>query len=223
MTRPIRSFVRRSRRITKAQQHALDTLWPIYGVLTPEGRLNLDALFGRKAKKMMEIGFGQGDALVTMAKMHPEHDYLGVDVHRPGIGHLLRDIKAAQLTNVRVLCADAVDVLQYNLLPHCLDTVYLFFPDPWPKKRHHKRRLVQPNFVLMLTQRIKSGGCLHLATDWQNYAEQMLEILEATPELSNCVNGGGFAPRSPERPLTRFEQRGLQLGHGVWDLQYLRQ
>lgn len=170
----------------------------------------------------MEIGFGRGDTLVTMAKMHPEHDYLGVDVHRPGIGHLLMEIKAAQLTNVRVLCADVVDVLQYNLLPHCLDTVYLLFPDPWPKKRHHKRRLVQPDFILMLAQRIKSGGCLHLATDWQNYAEQMLEVLEAAPEFTNCVNGG-VAPRPPERPLTRFEQRGRQLGHGVWDLQYLRQ
>jgi len=222
MTQPIRSFVRRSGRITKAQQHALDTLWSIYGVDTDQ-MLDLDTLFGRKAEKHFEIGFGRGDTLVTMAKTHPEHDYFGIDVHRPGIGHLLMEIKAAQLTNVRVLCADAVDVLQYHLPPQSLDTVYLFFPDPWPKKRHHKRRLVQSDFVQLLAGRIKSGGCLHLATDWQNYAEHILQVLEAAPEFVNCVTGGGFSPRPSTRPLTKFEQRGLRLGHDVWDLLYLRQ
>jgi tRNA (guanine-N7-)-methyltransferase len=217
----IRSFVRRRGRITAGQQRALDTLWPHYGVDTDK-MLDLNALFGRPAEKHLEIGFGSGDALVTMAKAHPEHDYLGIDIYRPGIGHLLLQIEAAELTNVRVICADAVEILQHQLAPHSLDAVYLFFPDPWPKKRHQKRRLVEPDFVKLLAQRIKSGGYLQLATDWENYAEQMLEILEAAPEFINRVAGGGFAPRPPERPLTKFEQRGLRLGHRVWDLVYLR-
>jgi tRNA (guanine-N7-)-methyltransferase len=217
----IRSFVRRRGRITAGQQRALDTLWPHYGVDTDK-MLDLNALFGRPAEKHLEIGFGSGDALVTMAKAHPEHDYLGIDIYRPGIGHLLLQIEAAELTNVRVICADAVEILQHQLPPHSLDAVYLFFPDPWPKKRHQKRRLVEPDFVKLLAQRIKSGGYLQLATDWENYAEQMLEVLEAAPEFINRVAGGGFAPRPPERPLTKFEQRGLRLGHRVWDLVYLR-
>ncbi|MEN8218289.1 MAG: tRNA (guanosine(46)-N7)-methyltransferase TrmB [Pseudomonadota bacterium] len=217
----IRSFVRRRGRITAGQQRALDTLWPHYGVDTDK-MLDLNALFGRPAEKHLEIGFGSGDALVTMAKAHPEHDYLGIDIYRPGIGHLLLQIEAAELTNVRVICADAVEVLQDQLPLYSLDAVYLFFPDPWSKKRHQKRRLVQPDFVKLLAQRMKSGGYLQLATDWENYAEQMLEVLEAAPEFINHVAGGGFADRPPERPLTKFEQRGLRLGHRVWDLVYLR-
>lgn len=220
MTRPIRSFVRRSGRITFSQQRALETLWSSYGVETDQGELDLEILFGRQAEKHLEIGFGRGDALITMASRHPEHDYLGIDVHRPGMGHLLMEIKAAQLSNVRVICADAVDVLQYCLPLRSLDAVYLFFPDPWPKKRHHKRRLIQADFVQLLALRMKSGAYLHLATDWEDYAQQMLQVLEATPEFINCVVAGSFAPRPPERPLTKFEQRGLRLGHSVWDLLY---
>jgi len=216
------SFVRRRGRITSAQQRALDLLWPYYGVETDRKPLDLDVLFDRRAEKHLEIGFGRGDALVTMAKTHPEHDYLGIDLYRPGIGHLLLQIKAAQLTNVRVICADAVEVLQYHLSPHSLDAVYLFFPDPWPKKRHYKRRLIQFDFVQLLAQRMKSGGYLHLATDWENYAEQMLEVLETTPEFINRIAIGHFAPRPLERPLTQFEQRGLRLGHRIWDLLYQR-
>ncbi|HEC84573.1 MAG: tRNA (guanosine(46)-N7)-methyltransferase TrmB [Candidatus Parabeggiatoa sp. nov. 2] len=213
-----RSFARRGGRITSSQKRALFTLWPRYGVELDKP-LNLEELFARPAEKHLEIGFGMGDALVTMAKTHPEHDYLGIDVYNPGIGHLLLQIEAAQLTNVRVIDADVVEVLQDYLPSHSLDAVYLFFPDPWSKKRHHKRRLVQPDFVTLLAKRMKSGAYLHLATDWEDYAQQMLQVLEAAPEFVNRA-GGGFAPRSPERPLTKFEQRGLRLGHGVWDLLY---
>lgn len=218
----IRSFVRRSGRITSSQQQALEELWPRYGVESNQF-LNLEQLFGRKAEKHLEIGFGRGDTLVTMAKIHPERDYIGIDVHRPGIGHLLKQIEINQLTNIRICCADVVDVLQQALPPHSLDAVYLFFPDPWPKQRHHKRRLVQPYFVNLLAQRMKSGSHLYLATDWQDYAEQMLQILETTPEFINLVAQNSFAPRPAERPLTPFEQRGLRLGHPVWDLFYQRQ
>lgn len=217
----IPSFVRRKGRISKAQQRALDTLWPRYGIEIDKV-LDLEALFGREAEKHLEIGFGRGDALVAMATAHPEHDYLGIDIYRPGIGYLLLQLEAAELTNVRIICADAVEVLQQSLPPHCLDAVYLFFPDPWPKKRHHKRRLVQAEFLKLLAQRLKSGAIFHLATDWENYAEQMLAELEAAPDFINSMSEGGFAPRPPERPLTKFEQRGLRLGHGVWDLVYQR-
>jgi len=222
MTRTIRSFVRRGGRITLSQKRALETLWSQNGVESDK-LLNLEDLFGRPAEKHLEIGFGMGDALVTMAKAHPEHDYLGIDVYRPGIGHLLMQIESAQLTNVRVVCADAADVLQDSLPSHCLDAVYLFFPDPWHKKRHHKRRLIQPEFINLLAKRMKSGGYLHFATDWEDYAQQILQVLEAAPEFINCVAAGHFSPRPPQRPLTKFEQRGLRLGHGVWDLLYQRQ
>jgi tRNA (guanine-N7-)-methyltransferase len=217
----LRSFVRRSGRITTAQQRALDTLWLRYG-LDQKNLLNLAEVFGRQAEIHLEIGFGMGDALVTMAKTHPEHNYLGIDVHRPGIGSLLLKIEAEQLTNVRVLEADAVEVLQNYLPPTSLAVVYLFFPDPWPKKRHQKRRLVQPEFVHLLAQRMKPGGHLNLATDWQDYAEQMLQVLEATSDFVNGYTKGKFAPRPTERPLTKFEQRGQRLGHQVWDLIYWR-
>jgi len=213
----IRSFVRRSGRITASQRKAMETLWPNYGVEIA-GELNLDVLFGRRAEKHVEIGFGNGDSLIAMAESHPEHDYLGIDVYTPGIGHLLIKIEAAQLTNVRIIHADAVEILTHNLPPTCLDGVYIFFPDPWPKKRHHKRRLIQPKFLKLLAQKIKPDGNLHLATDWEDYAQHMLAVLEASPEFINHTNG--FSPRPAERHLTKFEQRGLRLGHGVWDLLY---
>ncbi len=219
----IRSFVRRNGRITSSQQRALETLWSRYGIEN-DNILNLKELFGREAKKHLEIGFGRGDMLLAMAKAHPEYDYLGVEVHRPGIGHLLLQLESAQLTNVRVICADVVEVLQYRLSAACLDKVYLFFPDPWPKKRHHKRRLVQPQLIALLAQRMKTGGYLHLATDWQDYAEDMLQTLETAPSFVNSITGGGFASsRLFDRPVTKFEQRGLRLGHRVWELLYQRQ
>ena len=218
----IRSFVRRSGRITPAQQRALETLWPHYGINT-DHQFNLEELFGRKAPKHLEIGFGMGEALIEMAHTHPEWDYLGVDVHWPGIGSLLMKVQAMQLLNVRVLCGDIVDILQHNLVSQSLDAIYLFFPDPWPKKRHHKRRLVQPFFIHLLTEKMNPGGLLHLATDWQDYADQMLQVLEKVPVLTNSIGKGCFAPRPLSRPMTKFEQRGQRLGHGVWDLLYHRQ
>ncbi len=216
---PIRSFVRRNGRITISQRKAIDKLWPVYGVEIT-GELNLDTLFGRKAEKHIEIGFGNGDSLIEMAASNPDYDYLGIDVYTSGIGHLLIKIEETQLTNIRIIQADAVEVLTNNLTSSCLDTVYLFFPDPWPKKRHQKRRLIQPNFINLLAQRIKPNGKLHLATDWENYAQHMLSVLEASLEFTNHTNT--FSPRPPERPLTKFEQRGLRLGHKVWDLLYRR-
>lgn len=221
----IRSFVRRSGRVTVAQQRALETLWPRYGVPAGQTSLDLEELFGRTAAKHLEIGFGMGDTLVNMAKTHPEDDYLGIDVYRPGVGRLLLQLEANQLSNVRVFCADAVEVLQYQLAVSSLDNVYLFFPDPWPRKRHHKRRLVQPEFIQLLAQRMKSGGYLYLATDWQDYAQQMLSVLESSPDFINSITTGGFASSAApvERPLTKFEQRGLRLGNKVWNLLYQRQ
>ena len=221
--RPIRSFVRRSGRITIAQQRALDTLWPQYGI-EPNGAnlIDLINLFGRVAPVHLEIGFGMGDALFDMAKQHPENDYLGIDVHLPGIGSLLLKIAHDQLTNVRLCNADAVTILQNNLSSDSLDTVYIFFPDPWPKHRHHKRRLIQHEFATLLAQRIQPGGHLYLATDWQDYAQQMLQVLDAAPEFVNTAGPGCFAVRPAQRPLTKFEQRGQRLGHQVWDLIYRR-
>jgi tRNA (guanine-N7-)-methyltransferase len=221
----IRSFVRRNGRITLAQQRAWQTLWPRYGITNQNSSLDLEILFGRTAAKHLEIGFGMGDTLINMAKTHPEHDYLGIEVYRPGVGHLLLQLEAQQLTNVRVCCADAVEVLQYQLTVSSLDSVYVLFPDPWPKKRHHKRRLVQPEFVKLLAQRLKSGGYLYLATDWQDYAEQMLAVLESSPDFINSVATNKFAPSDSlvKRPLTKFEQRGLHLGNQIWNLLYQRQ
>ncbi|MCK5717660.1 MAG: tRNA (guanosine(46)-N7)-methyltransferase TrmB [Thiomargarita sp.] len=209
----IRSFTRRNGRITAGQERALASLWPHYGV-NLEGILDLNTLFGRSAEKHLEIGFGMGDTLVTMAQSHPEHDYLGIDVYRPGTGHLLLQIAEAQLTNVRVISGDVVDFLQDNLSSPCLDAVYLFFPDPWSKKRHHKRRLVQAHFMTLLAQRMTSGSSFHVATDWENYAEHMLDVLETSPDFIKST--------IPKRPLTKFEKRGRRLGHGVWDFFYQR-
>jgi len=217
--RPIRSFVRREGRITGAQQRALDTLWERFGVAA-DIPLELNALFGREAPRVLEIGFGDGEALVCMAQAHPEIDYLGIEVHRPGVGHLLQRAAALELINLRVLCADAVTVLEQQVPAHCLDRVQIFFPDPWPKKRHHKRRLIQPEFVALLARRLKTGGHLHLATDWADYAEQMLEVLNASADFVNTATA--FAPRPDSRPLTKFEQRGQRLGHPVWDLVFQR-
>jgi len=216
-TRTIRSFVCRNGRMTVAQQRAWETLWTRYGVELNEP-LDLNQLFGRSAPKHLEIGFGNGEALVTMAKQHPENDYLGIEVHRPGIGHLLMAIEAAELTNVKIICADVMDVLQYRLPAQCLAVVYLFFPDPWRKKRHHKRRLVQTEFLNLLAKKMKPGGYLYIATDWQNYAQHILQLLPTTPYWKNSIENNGFAPRLPERPLTKFEKRGIRLGHEVWDL-----
>jgi len=218
--RAVRSFVTRAGRLTDAQQRALMQLWPKYGVAFDGKLLDLDALFGRRAQRAVEIGFGNGDHLASLAASHPEGDYLGIEVHRPGVGRLLLTIEEQKLTNLRIVCHDAVAVLEEQMALRSLDEVLILFPDPWPKKRHHKRRLIQAEFVAMLAQRLKPGGVLRLATDWQPYAKQMLEVLDAAPQLANLAGHERFMPRPQERARTRFEARGERLGHAVWDLAY---
>lgn len=214
--RPIRSFVLRQGYMSKGQQRAYDTLLPVLGVGYQPQVADLDAAFGRAAPKVVEIGFGMGGATADIAQARPDTDYLGVEVHGPGVGSLLKQVEERQLGNVRVIQHDAVEVFTHMLAPASLDGVHVFFPDPWHKKRHNKRRLIQPPFVALLASRIKPGGYLHLATDWEDYAIQMLDVLSQEATLENTANG--YAPRPDYRPLTKFEQRGLRLGHGVWDL-----
>jgi tRNA (guanine-N7-)-methyltransferase len=220
--RSVRSFVLRSGRATAGQQRALALLWPKYGVEFSPTPLDLQALFGRSAPRMLEIGFGAGEALLEFAAAHREVDCIGIEVHRPGVGHLLLGAEAAALGNVRVICHDAVEVLQQQLAPASIALVHIFFPDPWPKKRHHKRRLIQPPFVELLAQVIAAGGTLRLATDWEPYALHMREVIDASAAFTNVAADAGFVTRPAERTLTRFERRGQRLGHRVWDLEYRR-
>lgn len=217
----IRSYVLRGGRLGSGQQRALAELGPRFVLPFAAAPLDRAAAFGRAAPLIVEIGFGMGDATARVAAAMPENDLLGIEVHEAGVGALLRRIGEQGLANVRILRHDAVEVFQQMLGPGSLAGVHLWFPDPWPKKRHHKRRLVQPPFVALLASRLAPGGYLHCATDWQPYAEQMLEVLSAEPQLVNTV-GAGYAPRPAWRPLTKFEQRGLALGHGVWDLVFTR-
>jgi tRNA (guanine-N7-)-methyltransferase len=214
--RPIRSFVLRQGRVSNAQQRAHDTLLPRYGIPFAPHIVDLDQAFGRSAPKILEIGFGMGETTAAIAAAHPENDYLGIEVHTPGVGSLLKEIAALGLANLRVIQHDAVEVLTRMIAPSTFDGVHIFFPDPWPKKRHHKRRLIQPPFLALLVGRMKPGAYLHVATDWQEYAEQILSVLAAEPQLRNTVDG--YAPRPEYRPQTKFESRGLKLGHGVWDI-----
>ena len=220
--RAIRSFVTRSGRITTAQVRALEELWPRYGIELGTAPIDLDQLFGRRARRVAEIGFGNGENLLALAASRPAEDFLGIEVHRPGVGRLLLQLEEQALGNVRVVCHDAVEVLERYLGGPCLDEILILFPDPWPKKRHHKRRLLQPAFVALLSQRLKSGGALRLATDWEPYAVEMLSTLSAEPLLRNVATDGGFIPRPAERSPTRFERRGERLGHQVWDLEFRR-
>ncbi|MBL8268418.1 tRNA (guanosine(46)-N7)-methyltransferase TrmB [Steroidobacter sp.] len=220
--RSIRSFVIRAGRATVGQQRALEELWPKYGIEFSAQPLDLDQTFGRRAPRMLEIGFGAGEAMLAFAQAHPELDCIGVEVHKPGVGHLLLGAETAGLSNLRVICHDAVDVLQQQLAPGSLQLIHIFFPDPWHKKRHHKRRLIQPEFVEILARSLAIGGTLRLATDWEHYAMHMREVLDASPLFANEAAETGFVTRNEERPLTRFERRGQRLGHGVWDLSYRR-
>jgi tRNA (guanine-N7-)-methyltransferase len=221
--RTIRSFVTRAGRITEAQQRALEDSWPKYGVEFDATRvLDLDALFGRHAPRVIEIGFGNGENLAALATAHPERDYLGIEVHRAGVGRLMLAAETAQLTNVRIACHDAVEVLERQLSADSIDEMLILFPDPWHKKRHHKRRLIQPAFVALAVSRLKHGGVLRLATDWEPYAVQMLEVLNANALLENLAPDGGYIEKTMERITTRFEKRGQRLGHGVWDLAFRR-
>lgn len=220
--RPIRSFVMRTGRMTAGQARALEDLWPRYGVEYTPAPLDLDALFGRRAPRTLEIGFGNGEHLAALAAANSDRDYFGVEVHRPGVGHLLMLAATGNLTNIRASTHDAVEVLRDQLAPASLDEVLVLFPDPWHKKRHHKRRLIQPPFVELLASRLAVGGVLRLATDWQEYALQMLEVLRASASFTNLSPTDDWMPRPEERAPTRFEKRGARLGHGVWDLAFTR-
>ncbi|MFP5344667.1 MAG: tRNA (guanosine(46)-N7)-methyltransferase TrmB [Gammaproteobacteria bacterium] len=215
--RPIRSYVLRQGRMTRAQQHALDTLWRRYGVGFQDAPFDFDALFGRRAPRVLEIGFGAGDALLAEAGTHPENDYLGVEVHRPGVGNLLRRLDAQGLVNVRVICRDAVEVLQRSIPDASLSAVYVFFPDPWPKRRHHKRRLVQPSFADLVARKLTPGGRLHLATDDEDYARQGMHVLTRCSKLKN-IHGPGVFGGALLRAPSRFEQRALREERPVWDM-----
>jgi tRNA (guanine-N7-)-methyltransferase len=218
--RAIRSFVVRGGRTTEAQSRALRELWPRYGLEFAPQQLDLDAVFNRAAPRVLEIGFGNGEHLASLAAAHPAHDYLGVEVHPPGVGRLLLSLEARQLTNVRVICHDAVEVLEAQIAPASLDEVLILFPDPWHKKRHHKRRLIQPAFAACLAERLKVGGVLHIATDWEPYAEHIRHVLERCPALESVSSE--LLPARVARSPTRFEQRGVRLGHAVSELRYRR-
>ena len=218
--RQVRSFVLRAGRVTAGQERALRELWPRYGIAFDAAPLDLDMVFGRSAPRCVEIGFGTGEVIGSLAAAHPHVDYLGIEVHRPGIGQLLLWAEKAGLANLRVICHDAVEVLRTQMGPASCDEILVFFPDPWHKKRHHKRRLVEPVFVGLLTRALRPGGILRLATDWEAYAVQMLEVCSSTAQLVSLSGNQAFAPRPAFRPATRFERRGTRLGHGTWDLAY---
>lgn len=214
--RRIRSFVLRQGRMTAAQQSGLELL-PLKGLLREHGVLNAEKVFGRSAPVVLEIGFGMGTSLLQMAQAAPAKNFIGIEVHRPGVGKLLHDMADAGVENIRVYCDDAVEVLQQCIADDSLAAVQIFFPDPWHKKKHNKRRLIQPEFVQLLQRKLKPGGVLHVATDWQDYAEHILAVMQAAPGFRNGA-GEGYAPRPEHRPKTKFEQRGERLGHGVWDI-----
>ncbi len=218
--RHIRSFVLRQGHLSVAQRRAVDTLLPRYGIPYVARPLDLGQAFGRSAPKILEIGFGMGDSTATIAAAHPEIDYLTLEVHTPGVGNLLKLIDAQSIDNIRIIQHDAVEVMRDMIPDNSLDGVHIFFPDPWHKARHHKRRLIQSPFIEKLVLKLKPSGYIHAATDWQEYAEQILEVLSSEQQLENTA--ADYAPRPEYRPLTKFEQRGLRLGHGVWDLVFRR-
>lgn len=218
----IRSYVLRAGRITRAQRRALDELLPRWGIPYSPAPLDLAAVFARTAPRVLEIGFGDGDTLVELAAASPQSDFLGVEVHPPGVGHCLLAIESRQLTNLRLIAHDAVEVLANQLPPASLDEVLLYFPDPWPKKRHHKRRIVQASFAALVASLLRQGGRFKLATDWEPYAEWMLEVLNAEPGLANVSAEGRWAAEPAARATTRFERRGRRLGHEVFNLEYRR-
>lgn len=208
--------------MTPVQKSALEDNWPRWGLEYDNGSLDIDATFGRPGRRVLEIGFGMGHSLMEMAAARPDTNFIGIEVHRPGIGKLFHGLENTGANNVRVYCHDAVEILRDCIADASLDTVQIFFPDPWHKKRHQKRRLVQAPFVGLLVKKLKEGGTLHIATDWEHYAEQMMNVLDAEKCLTNSFGSGCFSPRPDDRPLTKFEKRGERLGHGVWDLLFTR-
>lgn len=219
-THRIRSFVKREGRLTKGQAAAVERQWPVMGLEHQKSAIDFTQSFGRKVPLVLEIGFGMGHSLVEMAKNDPESDYIGIEVHGPGIGACLMEAEAQNVTNLRVIQHDAVEILEDCVADGSLSKVQIFFPDPWHKKRHHKRRLIRPDFVQLLQQKLMDGGILHLATDWENYAEHMLEVMHAEKGWENLSPTNDYIPRPDSRPLTKFEKRGHRLGHGVWDMQF---
>lgn len=220
--RPVRSFVLRQGRLTPAQQRALDSHWQKYAIDFSETLLDFAAVFQRTAPVTLEIGFGNGESLLKQAVNHPERNFLGIEVHTPGVGHLLHGIDQAGINNLRVIRHDAVEVLDKQIPENSLDRVQLFFPDPWHKKRHQKRRILKSDFVTTVCKHLRIGGHFHMATDWQNYAEQMLEVMDQSPHFFNIAGEARFVAAEGMRPQTKFERRGLKLGHGVWDMVYER-
>ena len=221
LPRKIRSFVMRAARMTDGQQKSLTQNWAKYGLTLGDGALNIESTFARPAATVLEIGFGMGDSFVDMAKAAPEKNFIGIEVHLPGVGRMLNRTDKESVSNIRCYKEDAVEILQHCIADHSLDCVQLFFPDPWHKKKHHKRRIVQADFAQLVRQKLQPGGTFHMATDWQNYAEHMLEIMEAAEGFTNRSGAGQFTDGRPaHRPITKFEQRGQRLGHEVWDLVY---
>jgi tRNA (guanine-N7-)-methyltransferase len=220
--RPVRSYVLRQGRLTDAQARALKALWPVYGIDEADTPLDCRQLFGREAPLVVEVGFGDGAATWRMAQAEPDKNFIGIEVHQPGVGRLLQALDARQLDNVRIARADAVDFIRDRLAPDSISELRIYFPDPWPKKRHHKRRIVQAAFLDLLAARLAPGAILHLATDWEPYAEHMLEVLEAHPDFVNQSPDGGYSERPRWRPVTKFERRGDRLGHTSHDLVYRR-
>lgn len=220
--RSVRSFVRREGRLTRGQSRMLERLFTRYGLECDGEHLDPKVLFGRQIPMILDIGFGSGEALAELAVRHPQWGYLGVEVYRPGMGRLLRQLETEGIDNVRLVCADAVEVMQHNIADSTLTGIQVFFPDPWPKRRHYKRRLIQPDWVALAARRLAAGGFLHMATDWQDYAEHMLMVTERSAQFANTAGPGQFAPGPGERPSTRFERRGRDKGHDVWDLVFVR-
>jgi tRNA (guanine-N7-)-methyltransferase len=220
--RQVRSFVLRGGRLTEGQKRALEELWPRFGIEDKHEQVNFSALFGNEAPVIVEIGFGDGEASWQMALARPDQNFVGVEVHRPGVGHLLLKLEEKGIENLRIACADAVEFLQARAPEQTLDGVRIYFPDPWPKKRHHKRRIIRPEFVRLLASRMRTGGVLHIATDWEPYAEHILMVMADSCEFENLSETGDFSPRPQWRPDTKYERRGERLGHSVFDLVFKR-
>lgn len=220
--RRLRSYVRRQGRLTEGQSRALETLWDEYGLRLQQGKLDFNQVFGNTNPTILEIGFGNGASLLEMAQNATDKNYIGIEVHRPGVGKLINDADKADVHNLKVFCDDAIEVLEQNIADNSLQGVQLFFPDPWHKKRHNKRRIVQPEFVQQIRTKLKNGGYFHMATDWEPYAEHMMEVMSAAEGYENSAGNGQFSPRPDYRPITKFEKRGERLGHGVWDLIFIK-
>jgi len=220
--RQIKSFVLRAGRMTTGQRRGWDDCWPAWGLTLAQGSAGFLQAFADEAPQVLEIGYGMGHSLVTMAAQESDQHFIGIEVHRPGVGSLLNEARLAGINNLRTYCDDAVEVLKQCVPDGSLARVQIYFPDPWHKKRHHKRRLIQPAFIELIRPKLAIGGVIHLATDWENYAEQMLEVMSNADGFANMATDNGYSPRPDFRPLTKFEKRGHRLGHGVWDLLFNR-